>query len=74
MLVYVFRGRAKSFGFTLNELGSNLAPKQGPWRYFKTLDLETGRYRIDLDVEKALADISDNGFHIVTADVTFALK
>ena len=64
----------KSFDFTLNELGINLCPKQGPWRYFKTLDLERGRCRIDLDVDEALANIPDKGFHIVPADVTFALK
>jgi hypothetical protein len=71
MMVHVFKGRSKNYGFTQNELGMNLVSKLGPWKYFKSLKLESGRNRIGVDVNEALTNILAQGYHILRADVTF---
>ena len=65
--VYVLRGQDRVFGFTLDELGTNLPRQYGPWTTFKTIELHHDEPYQGVDVSVCLDDITKHGFHLTAA-------
>lgn len=70
MLVHVFRGAGRVFGFTQDAAGSNLPSQYGPWNTFKTIDLNRGGEPTrGVNAIECLDDIEKHGLHITDAHV-----
>jgi len=70
MLVHIFRGPGRVFGFTENATGANLPSQFSPWTAFKSIDLSRDREsRPGVDTNECLEDIEKHGFHITDAHV-----
>lgn len=68
MLVHIFRGPGRVFGFTEDLTGDNLPSKFAPWTAFKSLELSRdGEPRPGVDTDACLDDIEAHGFHITDA-------
>lgn len=68
MLVHIFRGPGRVFGFTEDATGANLPSQFAPWSAFKSLELSRdGEPRPGVDTEACLADIERHGFHVTDA-------
>jgi hypothetical protein len=51
MLVHIFRGPARVFGFTEDATGANLPSQFSPWTAFKSIDLSRdGEPRAGVDI------------------------
>ena len=69
MLVHIFRGPNRVFGFTQAANGDNLPSKFAPWTVFRTSELKRGTSNPGVNVEECLDDIEKYGFHITDAHV-----
>lgn len=69
MLVYIFRGPGRVFGFTTDMSGTNLPVKFAPWNAFKSVTLNRNVVTPGVDANECLDDIEDHGFHITDAHV-----
>ena len=69
MLVHIFRGPGRVFGFTGDETGSNLPPKYAPWSAFKSLEMTSGVPQPGVNADECLEDIATHGFHLTDAHV-----
>lgn len=69
MLIHLFRGPERIFGFTAEADGSNLPPDHGPWTTFKSLEMEEGKPQPGVDVDECIADVGAHGFHLTEAHV-----
>lgn len=69
MLVHIFRGPGRVFGFTEDENGANLPAKFAPWVFFKPVELNRDVATPGLDANECLDDIAQHGFHITDAHV-----
>lgn len=69
MLVYIFRGPGRVFGFTADACGANLPEKFAPWESFKTVTLNRNVATPGVDANVCLDDIAKHGFHITDAHV-----
>ena len=69
MLVYIFRGPGRVFGFTANETGANLPANFAPWIPFKSVNLNRDVETPGVDANDCLNDIEKRGFHITDAHV-----
>ena len=70
MLVHIFRGPGRVFGFTKDATGANLPSQFSPWTAFKSLDLcRDGEPTAGVDTNACLEDIEKHGFHITDAHV-----
>jgi hypothetical protein len=70
MLVHIFRGPGRVFGFTEDAAGANLPSQFSPWTHFKSIDLSRdGEPRPGVDTNECLEDIATHGFHITEAHV-----
>ena len=70
MLVHIFRGPGRVFGFTEDATGGNLPSQFSPWTAFKSIDLSRdGEPRAGVDTNECLEDIEKHGFHITDAHV-----
>jgi hypothetical protein len=68
MLVHIFRGPGRVFGFTEDATGANLPSQFSPWTAFKSIDLSRdGEPRAGVDTNECLEDIEKHGFHITDA-------
>ena len=68
MLVHIFRGPGRVFGFTEDATGANLPSQFAPWSAFKSVELSRDGARAPgVDSEACLADIEKHGFHITDA-------
>jgi hypothetical protein len=67
MLVHIFRGPGRVFGFTRDEAGGNLPERYAPWSPFKTLDLFPDEPQRGVDVNACLRDIELHGLHLTDA-------
>lgn len=67
MLVHIFRGPGRVFGFTEDETGNNLPERYAPWSSFKTLDMFPDEPQRGVDVNTCLSDIEQHGFHLTDA-------
>ncbi len=75
MLVHIFRGPGRVFGFTEDETGANLPAKFAPWAAFKSLEVEMGSQpNPSFNTEECLQDIEAHGFHITDAHVRITDK
>jgi hypothetical protein len=70
MLLHIFRGPGRVFGFTENPTGANLPSQISPWTAFKSIELsrEAGP-TAGVDTNECLDDIEKHGFHITDAHV-----
>ncbi|CAB3649814.1 hypothetical protein LMG24238_01071 [Paraburkholderia sediminicola] len=69
MLVYIFRGPGRVFGFTANATGENLPARFAPWASFKSVELSRDKPTPGVDSGECLDDIEKHGFHITDAHV-----
>jgi hypothetical protein len=69
MLVYIFRGPGRVFGFTTDATGANLPERFAPWVSFKSVELHRDKPNPGVDPEACLDDIEKHGFHITDAHV-----
>ena len=69
MLIHIFRGPARIFGFTADATGANLPSKFAPWTSFKALELTKDGATPGVDANTCLDDIEKYGFHITDAHV-----
>ena len=51
MLVHIFRGPGRVFGFTSDAAGANLPARYRPWASFKSLELHRGEPTPGLKVD-----------------------
>jgi len=65
--VHVLRGQDRVFAFTLDEQGTNLPLRYGPWTSFKAIELHHDEPYQGVDVSVCLDDISKYGFHLTAA-------
>jgi hypothetical protein len=65
MRVHAFRGGDGLIGLTPIPDGTNLPSRDGPWRYWKALELDEQVPVLGLDPRRALADIHERGWHLV---------
>ena len=65
--VHVLRGQDRVFAFTLDEQGTNLPLRYGPWTSFKAIELHHDEPYRGVDVSVCLDDISKYGFHLTAA-------
>ena len=69
MLVHMFRGPGRVFGFTQDATGANLPPQFSPWNAFKSIELTRGEAIPGVNTEECLDDIDRHGFHVTDAHV-----
>lgn len=69
MLLYIFRGPGRVFGFTADETGENLSPRYAPGVLFKQLELSRDTPTPGVDSAECLDDIEQYGFHVTDAHV-----
>jgi len=69
MLVYIFRGNGRVFGFTQNPTGANLPTGYGNWNQFKTLQVSKGVAQPGVNTDECIDDIERYGFHLTDAHV-----
>lgn len=74
MVVYVFRGQGRVFGFTPAEQAANLPERFGPWVAFMTIDIHPDEPHRGVDVNECLDDIGRHGFHLTDAHVRITDK
>ena len=68
MLVHIFRGPGRVFGFTSDARGENLPARFAPWSAFKAIELERGGPPTPgVNGEECLDDIEKYGFHVTDA-------
>lgn len=69
MLLYLFRGPGRVFGFTPDANGANLPAKFAPWVPFKSVELSRDHATPGVDSAVCLDDIAQHGFHLTDAHV-----
>jgi hypothetical protein len=70
MLIHIFRGPGRVFGFTENATGANLPSQFSPWTAFKSIELSRdGEPKAGVNTNECLEDIEKHGFHITDAHV-----
>ncbi|HEX7913875.1 MAG TPA: hypothetical protein VF534_38160 [Paraburkholderia sp.] len=69
MLVHIFRGPGRVFGFTADATAANLPAKFSPWVPFKSVELNRDKPNPGVDPGACLDDIEKYGFHITDAHV-----
>ncbi|RKE39929.1 hypothetical protein B0G76_6382 [Paraburkholderia sp. BL23I1N1] len=74
MLVHIFRGPGRVFGFTADETAANLPAKFAPWVSFRSVELSRDKPTPGVDPGSCLDDIENYGFHITDAHVRIADK
>ena len=67
MLVHIFRGPGRVFGFTRDEAGAGLPQRYGPWTGFKSTEMHRDEPHAGVDVNACLDDIREHGFHLTDA-------
>jgi hypothetical protein len=70
MLIHIFRGPGRVFGFTEDVMGANLPSQFAPWNTFKSIELSRdGEPKAGVNSDECLDDIEKHGFHITDAHV-----
>ncbi|RKF44984.1 hypothetical protein [Paraburkholderia fungorum] len=69
MLVHIFRGPGRVFGFTADATAENLPAKFAPWVSFRSVELSRDNPTPGVDSGECLDDIEKHGFHITDAHV-----
>ncbi|WP_137044683.1 hypothetical protein [Pseudolabrys sp. FHR47] len=74
MKVYVFNSTisSKVYGFTGDASGANLPTEQGPWKPFKSLEMNPGETaRVGVNTDAVLMGIHDKGYYLTAAEIKF---
>lgn len=74
MLIHIFRGPDRVFGFTADVTGVNLPAKFSPWVSFKSVELSRDEPTPGVDSRECLDDVEKLGFHITDAHVRITDK
>ena len=74
MLVHIFRGPGRVFGFTTDETGENLSSRFAPWVLFKSMELSREIPTPGVNSGECLDDIDKYGFHVTDAHVRITEK
>jgi hypothetical protein len=69
MMVHIFRGPGRVFGFTADGEGTNLPAQFAPWQPFKSVPLDRNIVTPGVDANDCLDDIENHGFHLTDAHV-----
>jgi hypothetical protein len=70
MLVHIFRGPGRVFGFKEDATGADLPSQFSPWTVFKSIELSRDvEPKAGVDTDECLKDIETHGFHITDAHV-----
>jgi hypothetical protein len=70
MVVHIFRGPGRVFGFTADASGDNLPSQFAPWTAFKVIELNRGAEPTPgVNTAECLDDIEKYGFHVTDAHV-----
>ena len=69
MMIHIFRGPDRVFGFTPEIDGNRLPTQYGPWTAFKSLEMNKGEAQPGVDVDECLADVLAHGFHLTGAHI-----
>lgn len=69
MLIHIFRGPDRVFGFTQDQSGANLPATYAPWAQFKSVELARGVATPGVDADACLDDIAQHGWHVTDAHV-----
>jgi hypothetical protein len=72
VLVHIFRGPGRVFGFIANAAEKNLPSRYAPWTPFKSLEMTRGAAQPGVDVDECLDDIEAFGVHLTDAHVRIA--
>lgn len=67
MRVYAFHGGDGLIALTPFSDGANLPSRDGPWRYFKPVELDERAPVAGVEPRRALADMHERGWHLVPA-------
>lgn len=68
MVVNIFRGPGRVFGFTTLANGDNLPSQLAPWTAFKKIELKTdGQPVAGVNAAECMDDIEKYGFHLTDA-------
>ena len=67
MLVHLFRGPGRVFGFTQDATGANLPQRFAPWTSFKSIELTRDQPTPGVNTNECLDDIEQHSFHITDA-------
>jgi hypothetical protein len=74
MMVHIFRGPGRVFGFTTDESGTNLPEQFAPWASFKSVTLNRSVPTPGVDANDCLDDIENHGFHLTDAHIRITDK
>jgi hypothetical protein len=74
MLIHIFRGPGRIFGFTADAAGANLPARFSPWVSFKSVELNRDEPTPGVDSGECLDDIEKLGFHVTDAHVRISDK
>jgi hypothetical protein len=69
LLIHLFRGPERIFGFTEDAGGANLPSDYGPWSHSNSLEMEEGKPQSGVNVGECIKDVRAHGFHITDAHV-----
>jgi hypothetical protein len=67
MVVHIFRGPGRVFGFTCDAQAANLPDRYAPWSPFKSIDMHRDEPHAGVNVNTCLDDIREYGFHLTDA-------
>lgn len=67
MLIHIFRGPDRVFGFTADQTGTNLPAKYAPWAAFKSVELQRGVATPGVEADACLDDVAQYGWHVTDA-------
>jgi len=70
MLIHIFRGAGRVFGFTEDASGTNLPLQYGPWTPFKTLELNRDAEPTPgVNISECLDDIQKYGLYVTDSHI-----
>jgi hypothetical protein len=67
MLLHIFRGPGRVFGFTQDATGANLPQHFAPWTSFRSVELTRDEPTPGVNTNECLDDIEKYSFHITDA-------
>ncbi len=67
MIVHIFRGTGRVFGFTGDKHGTNLHARFAPWVPFKAITMHVDEPQAGVEVNACLSDIREYGYHLTDA-------
>lgn len=72
MRIEIYEGKGGVFG--LCEDPTLLPSAHRPWKPFKSIDAQPGEQRIGADIDKVIADIEKQGYHLTKPKITTTIS